>query len=69
MYAIGKLEPPQRTRRTVAFPRASARERDAWQRYETARLRGDGDGAANALRDMNMRHVPSGSGVLSGIIN
>ena len=69
MYAIGKLEPPQRTRRAVAFPRASDRERDAWQRYETARLRGDGDGAANALRDMNMRHVPSGSGVLRGIIN
>jgi len=64
MYAIGKLEPPQRTRTTVAFPRATARERDAWAAYGAARQRGDVAAAANSLSDMNMRHVPSGGSVL-----
>ena len=64
MYAIGKLEAPQRTRQAAAFPRATGREQDAWQNYAAARQRGDGAAASNALRDMNMRHVPSGENTL-----
>ena len=64
MYAIGKLEPPQRTRQVAAFPRATGREQDAWQNYAAARQRGDSAAASNALRDMNMRHVPSGENTL-----
>jgi len=64
MYAIGKLEVPQRTRQAAAFPRATGREQDAWQNYAAARQRGDGAAASNALRDMNMRHVPSGENTL-----
>jgi hypothetical protein len=64
MYAIGKLEAPQRTRQAAAFPRATGREQDAWQNYAAARQRGDGAAASNALRDMDMRHVPSGENTL-----
>jgi len=64
MYAIGKLDAPQRTRQAATFPRATGREQDAWQTYAAARQRGDGATASNALRDMNMRHVPSGENTL-----
>ena len=55
MHAIGKLEPPQRTRNVVAVEtrRATPREIDAWQRYADARRMNNTAAAANALRDMN----------------